>query len=173
MRGKRDSKVIVIEYADPQCPGCATVTPIVDEIYEEYGDKVAFVYRHYPLSYHKNAEAAVAAIEAAGNQGYFWEMLSAVFANQSDWEYESDEDDRTAAFVEIFEDIADDGDVDQFKTDLDDSSIADKIKADKKLGSDDNVSATPTILVNGKSITISGTRASLKQKIIDEIKDNL
>ena len=172
VRGKRDSKVVVVEYADPQCPGCASVTPLVDEIYEEYGDKVAFVYRHYPLSYHKNAEAAVAAIEAAGEQGYFWEMLAAVFANQIDWEYESDKDDLAEAFATIFEDAVEDGDVDQFKKDLK-NDYSDKINTDKTLGRKDSVAATPTILVNGKSITIAGTRDSVKKDIKNAIEAGL
>jgi protein-disulfide isomerase len=172
VRGKADSEVVVTEYADPQCPGCASVTPLIDEIYEEYGDKVAFVYRHYPLSYHKNAEAAVTAIEAAGEQGYFWEMLSAVFANQSDWEYESDEDDLTDAFVTVFEDAIEDGDVDRFKKDLK-NDYSDKISTDKTLGRKDSVAATPTVLVNGKQIEISGTRESFKKAVIAEIEKNL
>ena len=59
------------------------------------------------------------------------------------------------------------------KKDLDNDSVAEKIKTDKSLGVKDGVSATPTILVNGKSIAISGTRASLKKAITDEIDDNL
>ncbi|MBR5419369.1 thioredoxin domain-containing protein [Candidatus Saccharibacteria bacterium] len=173
VRGKRDSKVAVVEYADPQCPGCASMMPVMEEIYKEYGDQVAFIYRHYPLSYHKHAEDAIKAIEAAGEQGYFWEMLSAVFDNQIDWEYEDDADELLDAFVEIFEDAAEDGDATAFRKAYNDNDYSDKIAADKKLGANDNLSATPTIIVNGKTIKLSGTYASIKQSIIDEIKANL
>ena len=59
--GKADSKVVLIEYADFQCPGCAAAHPQLKAIIEEYKDKIAFVYRAFPLtSIHPNALAAAA-----------------------------------------------------------------------------------------------------------------
>ena len=58
VRGKADSKVVVIEYADLSCPGCASMMPRMSKLYEEYGDRVAFVFRHFPIKGHQNSRSA-------------------------------------------------------------------------------------------------------------------
>ena len=175
VRGKRDSRVLVVEYADPQCPGCATMMPKMDAIYEEYKDRVAFVYRHYPITGHQNAVSAAVAIEAAGKQGYFWEMLSAVFDNRSDWVYESGSD-LADAYVEIFEGVAGKkGDSEQFREDLGNSELKKKVNNDKKLGQEDEISATPTIIVNGEQIDFysgySDPKTTITKAIDEALKD--
>ena len=173
VRGKRDSKVLVVEYADPQCPGCATMMPKMDAIYEKYKDKVAFVYRHYPIAGHQNAVSAAVAIEAAGKQGYFWEMLSAVFENRTDWIYESGSD-LSDAYVSIFEDVAGKkGDIDQFKDDLTSSELKAKVNDDKKLGQEDEITATPTVFVNGEMVDFYSGNRDPKDYIIDAIDEAL
>lgn len=172
VRGKRDSKVLVVEYADPQCPGCATMMPRMDAIYEQYKDKVAFVYRHYPIAGHQNAMSAAVAIEAAGKQGYFWEMLSSMFANRADWVSKSGSS-LSDAYVEIFEGVAGKkGDVKQFKNDLTSSELKEKVNNDKKLGQDDEITATPTVFVNGGQVDFY-TSTNAKQTIIDAIEEAL
>ena len=157
-RGKLDSDVVVMEYADMQCPGCAAMMSVMESLYEKYGDRVKFVYRHYPLNGHKNAKAASTAVEAAGRQGYFWEMLSAVFDSQGDWGYKSG-DKLTSALVDVFKTVSNGkGDIERFKNDFGDTAITEKIENDKNLGIEVNIKATPTILVNGESIDLS-TRA--------------
>ena len=166
VRGKRDSDVVVVEYADPQCPGCASMMPKMNAIYEKYKDRVAFVYRHYPIAMHQNAVSAAVAIEAAGEQGYFWEMLGAVFDNRADWIYESGNG-LADAYVEIFEDIAGSkGDSKKFRNDLSSNKLKAKVEADKKHGQNDDISATPTIIVNGKQIDFY--TSSDVQKIIED-----
>lgn len=173
VRGKRDSKVLVVEYADPQCPGCATMMPKMDAIYEKYKDKVAFVYRHYPIAGHQNAVSAAVAIEAAGKQGYFWEMLSAVFENRADWIYESGSD-LSDAYVSIFEDVAGKkGDIDQFKDDLTSSELKAKVNDDKKLGQEDEITATPTVFVNGEMVDFYSGNRDPKDYIVDAIDEAL
>lgn len=152
VRGKRDSKVLVVEYADPQCPGCAMVMPIMTELYEKYGDKVAFVYRHYTIAGHKNAVSAAIAIEAAGKQGYFWEMLEALFDNQVYWAYKSGSS-LTLAYLELFKEVAGSkANETQFKKDLNDENLRTKVTFDKARGGEDEVMATPTVIVNGEQV---------------------
>ena len=85
VRGKEDSKVVVVEYADLQCPGCATMMPKISKLHEQYGDRVAFVFRNFPIDGHQNARAASAAVESAGLQGYYWPMLETMYDNRNDW----------------------------------------------------------------------------------------
>ncbi|MEX1068649.1 MAG: thioredoxin domain-containing protein, partial [Patescibacteria group bacterium] len=71
VKGDKDASVVLIEYSDLQCPACAAYAPLVNQILGEFGDRIAFVYRHFPLPSHKNAEPAALAAEAAGKQGKF------------------------------------------------------------------------------------------------------
>ena len=155
VRGKEDSKVVVVEYADFQCPGCAGMMSHVDNLYKKYGDRVAFVFRNFPLSIHPNARAAAAAAESAGFQGYYWEMYETLFSNRNSWTEKTGEA-RTSAFVELFAGIAKDGDVERFRNDLSNENIKKKIDFDYNLGKEvDHVSATPSIYVNGKLVEIN------------------
>lgn len=156
VRGKADSKIIVYEYADIQCPGCASMMPKMHKIYEQFGDSVAFVFRHYNLNYHQNARAASAAAEAAGMQGYFWEMLEAEYDSQAEWEEITDTIKRTDTFARIFEEATDGkGDVDKFRNDLNSPDIQKKIDFDIGLGKQvDKIDATPYIMVGEKKIEI-------------------
>lgn len=70
VEGKTDSKVVIIEYSDPECPYCITLHPTMKQIRTEYGDKVAFIYRHFPLTQiHPDAFDESKAIECAGTLG--------------------------------------------------------------------------------------------------------
>src|SRR3989344_5210223 len=61
------ASVVVMEYSDFQCPACRTYYPVMRQIMTEFGDRITFVYRHFPLtSIHQNAEFAARAAEAAG-----------------------------------------------------------------------------------------------------------
>ena len=155
VRGNADSAVVLVEYGDMQCAGCGTAMPRVTELKAEYGDRVAFVFRHFPIQGHPNARAAAAALESAGLQGYFWEMLETVYANQALWSGEKGAT-RTEVFASMFSNIAPDGDVDRFKNDLGDSNIDRKITFDYNIGiKQSGVTATPSFYVNGNFVDIS------------------
>ncbi|MBR3377803.1 thioredoxin domain-containing protein, partial [Candidatus Saccharibacteria bacterium] len=173
VRGKRDSEVLVIEYADPQCPGCATLMPKMDSIYKKYKDKVAFIYRHYTIAGHQNARSAAIAAEAAGKQGYFWEMISELFDDRTGWIMETKEDKLADVYANIFKEASNNkGNVTQFKKDLKDSNLGKKVDHDKTLGTKDNLSATPTVIVNGEEVNFYSTTNA--QKVIeDAIEDAL
>ncbi|MCL5109549.1 MAG: thioredoxin domain-containing protein [Chloroflexi bacterium] len=80
--GPETAKVEVVEYSDFQCPACRSVSPLLKRLVDEYAGSVALVYRHFPLPNHPYAVPAAEAAEAAGEQGRFWEMHDAIFANQ-------------------------------------------------------------------------------------------
>ena len=58
VKGSSDAPILIFEYADYQCPGCASINPKVNEALAAVGDKVAVVYRSFILSYHQNGDAA-------------------------------------------------------------------------------------------------------------------
>lgn len=82
-RGNKDAKVTIVEWSDFQCPFCARFHPSVVRAMQEYGDKVRWVYRHFPLdSIHPNARPAAEASECAAEQGKFWEFADKLIERQ-------------------------------------------------------------------------------------------
>lgn len=146
--GKTDAKVVVTEYADFQCPACGAAHPQIKTIRELYKDTVLFVFRNFPLTtIHPNALAASTAAEAAGLQGKFWEMHDKLYETQDDWS-SIDSAKRTDVFTGYAKDLG--LNVEQFKTDLSDSRVSDKISRDRALATRLNVDSTPTVYVGSE-----------------------
>ena len=146
--GNKDAKVILMEYGDFQCPGCGQVHPTIKAVTEKYQDKVAFVFRNFPIpSLHPNARAAAASAEAAGLQGKYWPMHNKIYENQSAWENAST-DDRLNIFASFAQELG--LDVTKFKTDFAASRVEQKIKFDQALAREDNVKSTPHFILNGQ-----------------------
>lgn len=169
VRGKRDSKVLVIEYADMQCPGCASMMPKMDAIYEQYKDRVAFVFRHYPIDSHTYARPAAAAVEAAAKQGYFWAMLSALYSKRDSWSYEKNSSKLYDDLEKIFSGIAGkNADLAKFKKDYNSDEVSKKVSYDKSVGKIIGVDATPTIVVNGEKVDFSES-SNISKVVTDAI----
>ena len=149
--GKKESKIVLIEYGDFQCPGCAGAHPNLKTISEKYKDKIAFVFRNFPLtSIHPNARAAAAAAEAAGLEGKYWEMHDKIYTNQKSWEGSSTSE-RTQLFAGYAKEVGIDNAT--FEKALTNVSINQQISFDQALGKKINVSGTPTILLNGEKLS--------------------
>ena len=138
--GSADAAVTLVEYGDFQCPSCGAAHPIVQQVREALGDRLRFVYRHFPLSQmHEYAFGAAEAAEAAGAQGKFWEMHDMLFENQ---EALSEQD--------LLSYAADLGlDVDRFASDLNDGTFDEKVRHDFMGGVKSGVNGTPTFFING------------------------
>ncbi len=139
--GNKDAKVVIVEFSDFQCPACGSAHPIVKRITQEYGDKILFAYRHFPLvASHKNALKAAEASEAAGEQGKFWKYHDLLFANQENLEVENLK--RYAKELGL--------DMNKFNEALDSGKFKDKVTADMDDGDRLGVRATPTFFINGE-----------------------
>lgn len=148
------AKVVIYEYADYQCSGCAIVNPWLKEILKEYKDDVAVVFRVFPLvNGHPNAIAAASAVEAAGLQGYWEEYADLVFANQAEWFY-STGDKRTNYFASYFESVSKGkGDVSKFVADMGGDAVKAKVSFDRAISESLHLSATPSFFdSDGKEI---------------------
>lgn len=168
--GKADSKVLLIEYGDFQCPGCGIVHPRIKTITENYKADLGFVFRNFPLTAtHPNAKAAAGVVEAAGLQGKYWEMHNTVYETQKAWENLTG-DARTAAFVSYAGILG--LDVAKFKTNLADGSLNKKISSDQAIANKLSVNATPTFYLNGVKLPsdIWGDDAKLIAAINSEFK---
>ena len=152
VKGNADAPVLIFEYADYQCPGCASINPRVNKVVEELDGKLGVVYRSYLLSYHQNGTAAASAAEAAGLQGYWKEYADKLFAEQAEWEYASASE-RTALFDKYFEEVTDgNGDLEKFNQDLASENVSKKISFDMGIGKRIDVGGTPAFYIDGQLI---------------------
>ena len=170
--GNKDSKVVFIEYGDYQCPGCgAAFTPVKDTV-EKYKDKIAFVFRNFPLtSIHPNAKAAAAAAEAAGLQGKFWEMHDVLYKNQDSWN-QLNVQDRTNYFIDQASDLK--INVDTFKQDMAASNVNKKINFDIALGKKAEITSTPSFFIGDQKLSEDDlyTNNSFDTEKLDELLSN-
>jgi len=82
-KGPRDAPVTIVEFLDPECEACRAMYPAVERVLAEHPGQIRLVVRYVPL--HANSTLAASALEAAGEQGRYWEMLEALFAHQPVW----------------------------------------------------------------------------------------
>src|SRR6185436_10490413 len=80
--GPANAPVTIVEFTDFQCPACAAMHPILDQVIKSYGNKVRFVVRDFPLNQHEWARKAAEAANAANAQGKFFEYIAVLFKNQ-------------------------------------------------------------------------------------------
>ena len=165
--GNLNSKVVLVEYSDYQCPACAAYNPIVNQLLKEFGNQIKFSYRNFPLSQHQNAIPAASAAEAAGNQGKFWEMHDLLFENQNDW---ADLADATSVFESYATKLG--LNIEQFRSDVKSKEVADKIQKDYDIGVESQIDSTPTFFLNGKKITDPQTYDQFKTIITEALAAN-
>lgn len=149
--GKANSKVVLIEYGDFQCPSCGNAHSQIKDFVEEHKDRIAFVFRNLPLaSIHPNARAAAGAVEAAGLQGKYWEMHNLVFESQSEWS-SLDTNKRTEVFTSYAQSLG--LDTTRFSSDPNSDAVKKKISFDESLFKQTgHEKSTPTFTLNGTKI---------------------
>jgi protein-disulfide isomerase len=140
-RGPEGGPVVVVEFADFECPFCQKMAPELDALWEKHKDKVLFVYKFMPLSMHPHSEIAARAAIAAQMQGKFWPMHHQLFANGQ--RLEQSDLDTYAKAIGL--------DVDKFHADMKSPATTARLDADKKLADQLGVKGTPTIYIDGRS----------------------
>jgi len=140
--GPEAAKVQIVEFSDFQCPYCSAAAETVKRVREQYADKVHFVFRQFPLSFHANARIAAQAALAAHAQGKFWPMHDRLFEHQ-------DALDR-ASLEGYAKDVG--LDVVAFKKSLDESTGNTTLEADIALGKKAGVDGTPSMFIDGKRV---------------------
>jgi len=142
-RGDANAAVTIVEFTDFQCPSCAAMQPILDEVQKIYGNKVKLVVRDFPLNMHANALKAAEAANAAHAQGKFFEYAALLFQRQK------------ALDVASLKKYASELGLNraQFDTALDGGKYAAEVKHDMDDGNIYGVDSTPAIFVNGMALT--------------------
>jgi len=153
LSGQPNAKVVLMEYLDFECEACRAYYPLVKELQDEFKDDLAVVTRYFPLPGHKNGLPAALAVEAAARQGKFIEMHNILFENQEKWGEKRQSD--SNIFLPYAEQIG--LNIEQFKRDLSEKSVMERVKRDQQSGVELGVQSTPSFFLNG--VKIQNTRS--------------
>lgn len=145
--GPAMAKVTMVEFLDPECEACKAFHPVVKRILKDYEGRIQFVVRY--MSFHKSSAMAVAATEAAGLQGKYWEMQELLFNEAEAWGHRSAPD--QALFIQYATSLG--LDTTQFTKDLADPRWQEKLERDMEDGGEVGVRGTPTVFINGRKIS--------------------
>jgi protein-disulfide isomerase len=140
IQGPASAPVELVEYGDFECPHCGRAAGVVDQLRAELGDKLRFVFRHFPLSkMHPHARKAAEASEAAAAEGKFWEMHDLLFKNSA--MLSVPDLTRYAAEIGL--------DADAFIAALTQDTYSARVQEDLSSGVRSGVNGTPTFFING------------------------
>ncbi len=153
-RGDINAPVTIVEFTDFQCPACAAMHPVLDEVLKSYGNKVRFVVRDFPLNQHEYARKAAEAADAANAQGKFFEYVALLFKNQK------------ALDVPSLKKYATEIGLDRTRFDaaLDRGVYAAEVQKDIEDGEMYGIGSTPTIFINGiqlRTLSAEGLREAI------------
>lgn len=149
IRGAKNPKLAIVEYSDLECPFCKQFHPTMKQIMDTYKDDVQWVYRHYPLSFHANAQKESEASECAWDQGgndAFWKYIDAI--------YERTTTNGTGFALDKLAPLAVEIGLDEgkFKECLDSGKFTKKVQEEEAGGTSAGVSGTPgSIVLNIKT----------------------
>ncbi len=158
VKGNPEAAVTLTEFSDLQCPACASFVPAIEEVINQYGDRLRFEYKHFPLPIHTYAQQAAMAAEAAGQQDKFFEYHDVLFESQQEW---ATSPSPALLFVKYAEQVG--LDIPQFKRQMNSSLLRDKVRADFAEGRELGISGTPTFFLNGNRMQIETFQDFIEQ----------
>jgi protein-disulfide isomerase len=136
--GSRSAPVVLVEFADYECPYCQKVNPQIQQLKKEYGDNLTVAYKDFPLPMHHGSEKAAEAARCAGEQGKFWEYHDVLFYSQ-------------LTTIDALKQHAQTLKLNQeaFNTCLDSGKEASAVKSDLDEAQSLGLTGTPSFFVNG------------------------
>jgi predicted DsbA family dithiol-disulfide isomerase len=159
-RGNAKAPVTIVEFSDFQCPYCVRARPTANRVREVYGDKVRWVFRHFPLDFHAQAEKAGEAAACAGEQGKFWEMHDRLWVNTAKLQVPDLKEHAAALGLDRA----------AFDRCLDSGKYAGLVGSDQEAGQGYGVSGTPAFFVNGRPLIGAQPFDAFAQVIDDELQ---
>jgi protein-disulfide isomerase len=159
-KGPENAPVTIVEFSDFQCPYCARLIPTLEQVKQQYGDKVRIVFRQFPLNFHQFAQKAAEASLCANEQGKFWELHDAMFQNQQNLAVEQLK--AKAAELGV--------NAEQFNSCLDNGKYAAQVKSDLDDGTKAGVNGTPAMFINGRFLSGAVPITEVTKIIDDELQ---
>jgi len=156
--GKRDAEIILVEFADYECPYCEKVQEHLLQLKRDYGDKVAIAYKDFPLPMHPRAEKAAEGARCAGEQGKFWAFHNILYTSRA---LNAEQLKAQARALGL--------DGQRFDQCLDSGATAQAVKKDLDEGVALGLTGTPSFFVNGHFFSGAVDYAALKQMVDQQL----
>jgi protein-disulfide isomerase len=156
--GQPGAPVLIVEFADYQCPYCQRMESTLQKLRAQYGDKIKFAYKNFPLPSHPQAEKAAEAARCAGMQGKYWEYHDALYKSRKLDVPELKEQARSLGL-----------DSKKFDLCLDSAAQAAAVAKDQAEGRELGITGTPSFFVNGHFVSGAVNPDVLSDLINDEL----
>jgi protein-disulfide isomerase len=158
--GPKSAQIKLVEFADYECPYCQRVAADVKKLKADFGDKVAFTYKDFPLPMHARAEKAAEAARCASKQNKYWEFHDELFHSK---ELDVDQLKAQARALKL--------DSEQFDKCLDSGEEVAAVERDRKEGLRLGISGTPSFFVNGHYLSGALDYAALRQVVEQQLSE--
>lgn len=156
--GNDKAPLVLVSFSDFQCPHCAKLGAVYQQLLEKYPNSLKIVYKYFPLPNHQFSGLAAVAAVAAGKQGKFWQYHDLIYAN-----FDSLTPEKINQFAEKL------GlNMPQFQKDMNSQEAKDRVIRDLEEGRAAGVLGTPTLFLNGRMIR-NHSLAGI-EKMIDETR---
>jgi protein-disulfide isomerase len=162
VKGDPKAPVIIVEFADFQCPHCRALQPVLDRLLEEYKGQVRVYFKNFPLRApgHENAEQAAFAAAAAQRQGKFWALTAKFWKNQD-----------ALAPADIEKYAQESGlDVKKWKDDMNGTAVHERVNKDRTEGDKLNINGTPAVFIDGREVRDAKDFETLKAFVDEELE---
>lgn len=154
-KGTDNAPIVITEFTDFQCPYCAKLGAIFDQMLKRYPGKIKIVYKSYPLNNHRYAWKAAVNAMAAHQKGLFWKFHDRLFENHNQLNDQK--------IMQIRKEFG--LDTPEFDTLTKSPELRAKVANDRSEGKALGVRGTPAVYINGKRL--QDKSAAGFQKAID------
>jgi protein-disulfide isomerase len=158
--GPEDAKVLIVNFADFECPACKRASQATHQIAYQYPGQVRIEFWHHPLAIHKTAHEAAAASIAAQKQGKFWEMHDLLFQNGRHDTATLEQHAQTLGL-----------DLERFWADMNSPEVRQRIDDESELADAMGAPRTPGYVINGKVREGWGSWVGLRQQVKRELEE--
>ena len=157
-RGPANAPIQLVEFADYECPYCIKVYPELKKLEAEFGDRISFVYKDYPLPMHSHSQKAAEAARCARAQNKFWEYHDRLYTT-------------TALDIPKLKQLASDLglDVPKFTTCLESGEQSAAVQKDAAEAQKIGLSGTPSFFLNGHFFTGAFQYEDLRKMVMREL----
>lgn len=155
-------KAQLVEFLDFECESCRAAEPLVQQLKQEYGDRITFIHRYFPLPGHRNSGNAALAVEAAAAQGKYEQMAAKLFETQPQWG--NKQDSQSPVFRTFAQELG--LDLAAYDAAVADATTRARIRQDVTDGTALGVTGTPTFFLNGKKLILN-SEEEFRQKLTD------
>jgi protein-disulfide isomerase len=156
--GPANAPVQLIEFADYECPYCIKVYPEVKKLKAEFGDRISFVFKDYPLPMHAHAQKAAEAARCAGAQDKYWPYYDRLFSGSQ------------LDVPQLKQMAADLGlDMNKFNPCLDAGQQAAAVQKDAAEAQKIGLSGTPSFFLNGHFFTGALPYEEMRKMVLREL----